>query len=158
MTTFGSHTESLFGSRGSKVEIEEGAVLTPKFDADGLLPCIVTDQDGGAVLMLAYMNAEALALTIETREAHYWSRSRGALWHKGATSGHVQKVIDLRIDCDQDTVWLVVEQLGAACHVGYRSCFYRSVPLGNSVAAGIREMSFTETEKAFDPAIVYGKS
>ena len=157
MTTLTRHTDSLFGARGSTAEIEEGVVLAPKFDANGLLPCVVTDQESGAVLMLAYMNAEALGRTIETREAHYWSRSRGELWHKGATSGHVQKVVDLRVDCDQDTIWLVVEQTGAACHVGYHSCFYRAVPLGAPAALERPALVFTETEKMFDPATVYGK-
>ena len=142
-----------FGERGSSGEIEEGTRLTPKFDADGLIPCAVTDHASGAVLMFAYMNAEALSLTIETGEAHYWSRSRGELWRKGATSGHVQKVVDLRVDCDQDALWMVVEQTGAACHVGYRSCFYRSIPVDGRGGAVVLE--FTETDKAFDPAAVY---
>lgn len=158
MTTLSSQTSSLFGSRGSTREIEEGDGLTPKFDNDGLMPCAVTDHESGAVLMFAYMNAEALALTIETGEAHYWSRSRGELWRKGATSGHVQKVLDLRVDCDQDALWMVVEQVGAACHVGYKSCFYRSIPIGGSVGAGRPALTFAETEKAFDPSSVYGKN
>lgn len=145
-----------FRPRGPAAEVEEGTVLAPKFDDDGLLPCVVTDKDGGGVLMLAYMNAEALALTAETGEAHYWSRSRRRLWRKGETSGHVQKVVEMRVDCDQDALWLVVEQAGAACHVGYRSCFYRSVPLGGAVAPGRPALVFRETGKSFDPAEVYG--
>jgi phosphoribosyl-AMP cyclohydrolase len=146
-----------FSPRGSTKEIEEGGQLSPKFDADGLMPCAVTDQESGAVLMFAYMNAEALALTIETGQAHYWSRSRGELWRKGATSGHEQKVIDLRVDCDQDALWMVVEQTGAACHVGYKSCFYRSIPIGAVMENGAPSLDFTETQKAFDPGSVYGK-
>jgi phosphoribosyl-AMP cyclohydrolase len=158
VSTLSSHTDNLFGVPGSTQEIEESSVLAPKFDRDGLLPCVVTNRKGGAVLMFAYMNADALARTIETGEAHYWSRSRGELWRKGATSGHVQKVIDLRIDCDQDAVWMIVEQVGAACHVGYQSCFYRSIPLGGTVAAGNPALSFAETEKVFDPRTVYSKN
>ena len=158
MTTLSSQSSHLFGARGTTRDIEEGARLTPKFDADGLMPCAVTDHESGAMLMFAYMNAEALALTIETGEAHYWSRSRGELWRKGATSGHIQKVVDLRVDCDQDALWMVVEQVGAACHVGYRSCFYRSIPVGGSVGSDIPALAFTETAKTFDPSSVYGKN
>ncbi len=149
---------SLYEQRGSATEIEDGCQLTPKFDKDGLLPCIVTDHATGGVLMLAYMNAETLALTIESGEAHYWSRSREEIWRKGATSGHIQKVIELRVDCDQDTVWIAVEQTGAACHTGYRSCFYRSVPLGAPVTPGFPDLRLTEPAKLFDPATVYGQS
>jgi phosphoribosyl-AMP cyclohydrolase len=141
-----------FAERGASKEIEEGTTLTPKFDANGLIPCTVTDHASGAVLMFAYMNAQALALTIKTGEAHYWSRSRSELWRKGATSGHTQKVVDLRVDCDQDALWMVVEQTGAACHVGYRSCFYRSIPVGGD---GAPVLAFTESDKAFDPTAVY---
>jgi phosphoribosyl-AMP cyclohydrolase len=151
------HASIAFSPRGSTKEIEEGGQLSPKFDADGLMPCAVTDRESGAVLMFAYMNAEALALTIETGEAHYWSRSRGELWRKGATSGHVQKVVELRVDCDQDALWMVVEQTGAACHVGYKSCFYRSIPIGAPIEIGVPSLGFTETAKTFDPASVYGK-
>ena len=119
--------------------MEEGHELAPKFDADGLMPAITTDAETGDVLMLGYMNAEALAKTIETGEAHYWSRSRNVLWHKGATSGLVQKVVDLRIDDDQDAVWLKVDVAGsgASCHVGYMSCFYRSIPTGETPSPGL---------------------
>lgn len=111
--------------------LERGARLTPRFDRDGLVPAVATDADSGEVLMLAYMNAEALDLTLRTGEAHYWSRSRGELWRKGATSGQVQRVVELRVDCDQDAVWLKVHPQGdgGACHVGYRSCFYRVADL-----------------------------
>ena len=140
-----------FGARDSVEQVEEGRVLAPKFDADGLLPAIVTDYAGGEVLMHGYMNREALARTIETGEAHYWSRSRNCLWRKGETSGLVQKVRQILIDDDQDAVWLRVEVAGgASCHVGYRSCFYREVPIA---AAGL--LRFTQADKVFDPEIVY---
>jgi phosphoribosyl-AMP cyclohydrolase len=145
----------VFSPRGSKVEVEEGLGLAPRFDADGLITAVVTDASDGTVLMVAHMNAEALALTIKTGEAHYWSRSRRALWKKGETSGHLQHVKDLRIDCDQDAVWLAVEQIGAAaCHSGRKSCFYRSIPLGEMPSPGLK-MKLTEAELTFDPAAVY---
>ena len=111
----------------SKSDIETGNRLAPKFDADGLLPAVTTDADTGEVLMVAYMNADALEKTLATGEAHYWSRSRGELWHKGATSGQVQIVEELRVDCDQDTVLLRVRPQGdgGCCHVGFRTCFFR---------------------------------
>ncbi len=108
-------------------ELERGSRLTPRFDASGLVACVATDAATGEVLMLAWMDAEALRLTIETGEAHYWSRSRKALWRKGETSGHTQAVVEMRIDCDQDAVWIKVRQQGAACHLGTRSCFTRRV-------------------------------
>src|SRR5579863_7873602 len=121
----------LFKSRVSVDQVEEGRDLAPKFDSNGHIPVVTTDFASGEVLMHAYMNAEALAKTIELGEAVYWSRSRQHLWHKGATSGLVQRVVELRIDDDQDCIWLRVEvKGGASCHVGYRSCFYRSVPFG----------------------------
>jgi phosphoribosyl-AMP cyclohydrolase len=136
-------------------ELEEGLALTPKFDRDGLITCVATDAASGDLLMVAHMNAEALRRTIETGEAWYYSRSRGALWRKGESSGHVQRVTELRVDCDQDAVWIKVEQAGpGACHTGRRSCFYRAVPLGQ---AGAVRLEFREAEKAFDPAAVYGK-
>lgn len=146
-----------FETRESVEQVEEGTDLAPKFDVDGLIPVVTTDFDSGEVLMHAYMNAEALRRTIELGEAVYWSRSRQTLWHKGATSGLVQKVLEMRIDDDQDTVWLRVDvQGGASCHVGYRSCFYRTIPTGESVIDGRLELGFTETEKVFDPKAVYG--
>jgi phosphoribosyl-AMP cyclohydrolase len=146
-----------FAPRGSTVEVEEGRLLSPKFDADGLVTCVATDAGSGEVLMVAHMNAQALARTIETGEAWYFSRSRGALWRKGETSGHTQRVVEMRIDCDQDAVWIKVEQAGAgACHTGRRSCFYRAVPLG---AAGAVTLEFRDADKMFDPHAVYhGKS
>lgn len=143
-----------FNARESIEQVEEGTELAPKFDADGLIPCITTAAESGEVLMLGYMNAEALRRTIETGEAHYFSRSRQVLWHKGATSGLVQKVEEMRIDDDQDAIWLRVRIPGdASCHVGYRSCFYRSVPTGEHASA---ELRFEEDEKSFDPKAVYG--
>ena len=143
-----------FAARTSHAEVEEGTALAPKFDEHGLIPCIATDAATGEVLMFAYMNAEALQQTIELGEAVYYSRSRQELWHKGATSGHVQKVLEMRIDCDQDCIWLRVDTQGkASCHVGYRSCFFRSVPLGKPGAA----LQFAETKKLFDPKVVYGQ-
>ena len=123
-----------FAARTSVEQVEEGAELAPKFDADGLIPAVTTDAATGELLMVGYMNAEALRKTIETGEAHYWSRSRQMLWHKGATSGLVQKVVELMIDDDQDCVWLKVGVAGsgASCHVGYRTCFYRRIPLGRA--------------------------
>jgi phosphoribosyl-AMP cyclohydrolase len=125
-------TQPLFASRGPLGEVEAGLVFQPKFDAAGLLPAIVTDAASGEVLMFAWMNAEALALTLETRVAHFWSRSRGRLWKKGEESGNLLRVSELRTDCDQDALWLkvAVEGKGVACHTGERSCFYRSLPLG----------------------------
>jgi phosphoribosyl-AMP cyclohydrolase len=142
-----------FAQRKSIEQVEEGKDLAPKFDANGLIPAVTTDATTGELLMVSHMNAEALDKTIMTGEAHYWSRSRKALWHKGATSGLVQKVKELMIDDDQDCVWLKVDvQGGASCHVGYRSCFYRRIPLGREANA----LEFTDTQKVFDPKIVYG--
>jgi phosphoribosyl-AMP cyclohydrolase len=147
-----------FGRRISVEQVEEGHTLAPRFDADGLIPVVTTDAESGELLMHGYMNAEALARTIETAEAHYYSRSRQALWHKGATSGLVQKVVEMRIDDDQDAVWLrvAVAGSGASCHVGYRSCFYRTVPLGGTVDDAVEKLVYTESEKVFDPKVVYG--
>ena len=139
-----------------KDAVELGEVFLPKFDAHGLIACIVTDADSGEVVMFAYMNEESLALTLQTREAHYWSRSRKELWHKGATSGNVQEVIELRTDCDQDAIWIRVRTRGATanCHQGYKSCFYRAAELD---AEGSAKLSFREDKPLFDPAKVYGK-
>ncbi len=118
-----------FAPRGTKQELEEGRGFAPKFDADGLIVCITSEMGSGTILMVAYMNAQALHLTLETGIAHYWSRSRGELWRKGDTSGQVQKVIEMRTDCDQDAIQLIVEAGGdgKACHTGRKSCFYRRV-------------------------------
>jgi phosphoribosyl-AMP cyclohydrolase len=139
--------KSPFSAPGSAAELEEGFVLTPKFDADGFVTCVATDAASGDVLMVAHMNADALAKTIATGEAWYFSRSRGALWKKGESSGHTQRVVEMRIDCDQDAVWIKVEQTVAACHTGRRSCFYRAVPLGK---AGAVKLEF-RGERVFDP-------
>jgi phosphoribosyl-AMP cyclohydrolase len=147
-----------FAPRKSVAQVEEGVELAPKFDERGLIPVVTTDYASGELLMHAYMNAEALEKTIATGEAHYYSRTREALWHKGATSGLVQKLRELLIDDDQDCVWLRVDVTGgASCHVGYRSCFYRRVPLdAGAEAKGAIKLEFTTTEKVFDPAAVYG--
>ncbi len=146
-----------FSARESVEQVEEGAELAPKFDSSGLIPVVTTDAASGEVLMHAYMNAEALVKTIEHGEAFYWSRSRKCLWHKGATSGFVQKVVEMRIDDDQDAVWLRVEVEGdASCHVGYRSCFYRSIPVGKDAAERPGALKFEEKAKIFDPNDVYG--
>jgi phosphoribosyl-AMP cyclohydrolase len=143
--------KSPFAAPGAAADLEEGTVLTPKFDADGLVTCVATDATSGDVLMVAHMNAEALAKTIATGEAWYFSRSRAAMWKKGETSGHTQRVVEMRIDCDQDAVWIKVEQVVAACHTGRRSCFYRAVPLG---MAGAVTLQFRD-EQVFDPKAVY---
>ena len=146
----------MFKKRDSVFEVEEGKFLSPKFDSQGLIPVITTDSKTGEVLMHGFMNSEALKKTIETKEAHYWSRSRKSIWHKGKTSGFTQKVIQIRIDDDQDSVWLSVDiGNGASCHVGYRSCFYRSIPLGKIDQSEKVEMKFEEKEKKFDPEKVY---
>jgi phosphoribosyl-AMP cyclohydrolase len=145
-----------FAQRGSTQEVEEGRAFAPKFDADGLLTCVATDAGSGEVLMVAHMNAQALAKTIATGEAWYFSRSRRSLWRKGETSGHVQRVVEMRVDCDQDAVWIKVEQAGpGACHTGRRSCFYRAVPLGRGPDAPV-SLEFRDAARAFDPAVVYG--
>ena len=146
----------LFSPRISIEQVEEGDELAPKFDEYGLIPVVTTDSASGEVLMHGYMNSEALEKTILTGEAYYWSRSRKSLWHKGATSGLVQKVIEIRIDDDQDAVWLRAEVSGgASCHVGYRSCFYRSIPLGKIDDGKKIKMKFEESEKKFDPENIY---
>jgi phosphoribosyl-AMP cyclohydrolase len=130
---------------------EEGLALKPKFDASGLITCVATDAATGDVLMVAHMNDEALRNTIESGEAWYFSRSRNALWRKGETSGQTQRVVEIRLDCDQDAVWLRVEQKGAACHTGRHSCFYRKV----TAADGGTQLSFVDADRLFDPEVVY---
>lgn len=144
-----------FAPRTSVFEVEEGRTLSPRFPADGLMPCVTTNAADDTVLILGWMNGQALRLTIETGEAHYFSRTRQAVWHKGATSGLTQRVVGMRIDDDQDAVWLrvAVASNGASCHVGYRSCFCREVPIGPEAGGPLR---FTETERRFDPDAVYG--
>jgi phosphoribosyl-AMP cyclohydrolase len=150
-----------FQARQSIEQVEEGNDLAPKFDERGLITVVTTDATSGELLMQGYMNTEALRLTIATGEAHYFSRSRQVLWHKGATSGFVQQVAELLVDDDQDCIWLRVNVSGgASCHVGYRSCFYRRVPVGGAFAEqqteGTIALEWTDTEKVFDPLEVYG--
>ncbi len=146
----------MFKKRESIFEVEEGKFLSPKFDSEGLIPVITTDYNSGDVLMHGYMNEEALKKTIETKEAYYWSRSRKTLWHKGKTSGFIQKIIEIRIDDDQDSIWLKVDiGEGASCHVGYKSCFYRSIPLGKIKNSSEVKLNFKEKEKKCDPKKIY---
>ena len=134
-------------------DIEEGLALRPKFDASGLVTCVATDAVTGEVLMVAHMNDEALRRTISSGQAWYFSRSRQALWRKGESSGNIQRVVEMRLDCDQDAIWIRVEQSGAACHTGRRSCFYRKVDAGEGGA----RLSFADAERVFDPKAVYRK-
>lgn len=154
---------AIFANRKSIEQVEEGLELAPKFDENGLIPVVTTDFYSGELLMQGFMNPEALTKTIELGEAVYWSRSRKVIWHKGATSGLVQKVKELLVDDDQDCIWLRVEVVGgASCHVGYRSCFYRRVPVG----AEAKKQGFaqpinlvqTDCPKVFDPKAVYGNA
>lgn len=150
-----------FKTRATIEQVEEGTDLAPKFDDRGLITAVTTDAESGELLMQGYMNAEALQKTIETGEAHYYSRSRRKLWHKGATSGLTQTVVELMVDDDQDCIWLKVEvRGGASCHVGYRSCFYRRIPTGEEFAReqqhGVVALTFTDMEKVFEPNDVYG--
>jgi phosphoribosyl-AMP cyclohydrolase len=144
---------STFPAPGAVSDLEEGSSLTPKFDADGLVTAVATDAKTGDVLMVAHMNAEALQKTIATGEAWYFSRSRHALWKKGEASGHTQRVVEMRVDCDQDAIWIKVEQVAGACHTGRRSCFYRAVPLGKT---GAVTLQFRD-DKVFDPKAAYGE-
>ena len=147
----------MFKKRDNIKEVEEGKYLSPKFDKNGLIPVVATDFKNGGILMHGYMNDEALKKTIETKEAHYWSRSRKKIWHKGQVSGFVQKVKEIRIDDDQDCLWLRVDVIGgASCHVGYRSCFYRSVPFKNKKNKSKIILKFKESKKIFDPNKIYG--
>ena len=146
----------MFKKRDNIKEIEEGKYLEPKFDENGLIPVVTTDFKTGDVLMHGYMNVESLKKTIESKEAHYWSRSRKKIWRKGQVSGFIQKIKEIRIDDDQDSLWMSVDiGNGASCHVGYRSCFYRSIPLGKIDNARQIEMNFEEKEKKFDPEEIY---
>ena len=146
----------MFKKRDNIKEVEEGKYLEPKFDENGLIPVITTDFKSGDILMHGYMNDEALKKTIETKEVHYWSRSRKKIWRKGQISGFTQIVKEIRIDDDQDSIWLSVDiGNGSSCHVGYRSCFYRAVPLGKIKNEEKLEMEFTDKKKFFDPKKVY---
>ena len=146
----------MFKKRDSIKEVEEGKYLEPKFDENGLIPVITSDYKTGDILMHGYMNDEALKKTIETKEAHYWSRSREKIWHKGQISGFVQTIKEIRIDDDQDSIWIKVNiGTGASCHVGYRSCFYRSIPLGKIKNTKNVKIKFKEKNKIFNPKTVY---
>jgi len=146
-----------FEKRKSIEQVEESNELAPKFDANGNIAVVTTDYSSGEVLMQGYMNEEAFKKTIETGEAFYFSRSRNTLWHKGKTSGLIQKIREIRIDDDQDCVWLRVDvKGGSSCHVEYRSCFYRSVPFGDNKSKIV--LKFEENEKVFDPKKVYGNT
>ena len=146
----------MFKKRDNIKEVEEGKYLAPKFDENGLIPVITADFQTGNILMHGHVNHEALIKTIESKEAYYWSRSRNKIWHKGQISGFIQKVKEIRIDDDQDSIWLSVDiGNGASCHVGYRSCFYRSIPLGKIKNAEEIEMIFKEKKKNFDPKKIY---
>jgi phosphoribosyl-AMP cyclohydrolase len=149
-----------FEERKTITQVEESNSFAPKFDENGLIPVVTTDYKNGETLMHAYMNKEALQKTIELGEAVYYSRSRKTLWHKGKVSGLIQTIKEIRIDDDQDCIWLRVNvKGGSSCHVGYRSCFYRSVPFGKSIKNNnILVLKFTETEKVFDPEEVYRES
>jgi phosphoribosyl-AMP cyclohydrolase len=148
-----------FHKRLSVEEVEEGDTLSPKFDDNGLIPCVTSDFKTNEILMVGYMNEVALTQTIENGEAYYFSRSRQIVWHKGATSGLIQTVKEIRIDDDQDSIWLSVEVggSGASCHVGYKSCFYRSIPLKNEVNLNLK-LNWEEKEKLFNPDEVYGNA
>ena len=146
----------MFKKRDNIKEVEEGKYLAPKFDKNGLIPVVTTDFQTGVILMHGYMNEESLKKTIESKEAHYWSRSRKRVWHKGRVSGFIQKVKEIRIDDDQDSIWLSVDiGSGASCHVGYRTCFYRSIPLGKIKNGEKLKMEFKEKNKIFNPKKVY---
>jgi phosphoribosyl-AMP cyclohydrolase len=148
---------SLFAPRATTEQVEEGRLFAPKFDADGLITCVVTDAWSAEVLMVAHMNPEALAKTIQTGEAWFYSRSRQKLWKKGETSGHVQRVVEMRVDCDQDAIWLRVEQIGAgACHTGRVGCFYRAIPLKQTDFRRLI-LEFRDADRVFDPAEAYGE-
>ncbi len=140
-----------------KHELEEGETLTPRFDANGLIPAICTDASTGEVLMFAFMNEEALNLSIETGNAWYWSRSRQKLWQKGETSGNTQAIVDMRTDCDQDVIWIRVDQRGgAACHTGRKSCFYRRIETGQTAADGVK-LTHIDDVRVFNPKDIYGR-
>jgi phosphoribosyl-AMP cyclohydrolase len=155
----GSGSGTAFAAPGSNHEVEDGLALTPRFDAAGVIAAVATDARSGEVLMLAWMNAEALALTIRTGEAHFWSRSRGRIWKKGEDSGNILRVVEMRTDCDQDAIWMRVEPggHGAACHTGHQTCFYRRIPVGDAAGHALGGLEHAGTPRAFDPAAVYGQ-
>lgn len=148
-----------FAAPGTAGDVESGLALTPRFDAAGTIAAVATDADTGEVLMLAWMNAEALAHTIRTGEAHFWSRSRKRIWRKGEESGNVLTVVEMRTDCDQDAVWLRVRMggQGAACHTGHQTCFYRRIPVGVAATRQTPALEHAGTRRVFDPGQVYGR-
>ena len=151
--------EKFFEKRKSIKQVEESTSFTPKFNQDGLIPVVTTDFESGELLMQGYMNKEAFIQTLKLGEAVYYSRSRKSLWHKGKKSGFIQIIKEIRIDDDQDCVWLrVTVNGGSSCHVGYRSCFYRSIPFGQSANKSKVILEFKEKEKVFDPKEVYGEA
>ena len=146
----------MFKKRDNIKEVEEGKYLAPKFDENGLIPVVTTDSVTGVILMHGFMNDKALKKTIETKEAYYWSRSKKKIWHKGQISGFIQKVKEIRIDDDQDAIWVTIDiGDGSSCHVGYRSCFYRAIPLGKINDSKKVKMNFKEKKKIFDPKKIY---
>ena len=150
-------TDNIFEKRKNVEQIEESTELAPKFDENGLISVVTTDYESGEVLMQGYMNIESLTKTIKIGEAVYYSRSRKSLWHKGKTSGLIQKIKEMRIDDDQDCLWLRVKVIGgSSCHVGYRSCFYRSIPFKDLKKKSKIILKFTESKKIFDPKKIYG--
>ena len=149
-------TENFFEERKSIKQVEESTDLAPKFGNDGLIPVVTTDFNSGELLMQGYMSEEAFSQTLKLGEVVYYSRSRRSLWHKGKTSGFIQKIKEIRIDDDQDCIWLRVDVVGGSgCHGGYRSCFYRSVPFGESINKSKIKLEFKEKEKVFDPKKIY---
>ena len=151
--------ENFFEERKSIKQVEESTDFAPKFGSDGLIPAVTTDFESGELLMQGYMNKEAFVKTLKSGEAVYYSRSRKSLWHKGKKSGFIQTIKEIRIDDDQDCVWLrVTVKGGSSCHVGYRSCFYRSIPFGQSANKSKVILEFKEKKKVFDPKEVYGKA
>jgi phosphoribosyl-AMP cyclohydrolase len=148
---------STFAPRATPEQVEEGRLFAPKFDADGLITCVVTDAWSAEVLMVAHMNPEALAKTIASGEAWFYSRSRQQLWKKGESSGHTQRIVEMRVDCDQDALWMRVEQIGAgACHTGRVGCFYRAIPLKQTDFRRLI-LEFRDADRVFDPAEAYGE-
>ena len=145
-----------FEPRTSIEQVEETGSFAPKFDENGLIPVIKVDHKDYEILMHGYMNKESLKKTIETGEVYYWSRSRKEIWHKGQVSGFIQRVKEIRIDDDQDSLWIAVDiGKGGSCHVGYRSCFYRSVPIGKIENTEKIKLTFKEKFKIFDPKKIY---
>ncbi len=154
----GTANNAWFGDRSDRKAVEEQLAFAPKFDGDGLIPAIAQDAESGDVLMVAYMNADSLSETLRRGEAVYWSRSRQVLWHKGATSGHVQEIVEILVDCDQDALVLKVKQKGpGCCHVGHQTCFFRNVPFKGELGPADKALALQAryAEKSYDPDKVY---